>query len=62
MSPCFPPPPPVLGLLTGRLQGQLQMWVDMLTPAEAAKYPKTDISLPRPEELEVCVRARMVAK
>ena len=53
----FPTPSPVLGLLTGRLQGQLQMWVDMLTPAEAAKYPKTDISLPRPEELEVSVGA-----
>ena len=53
----FPTPSPMLGLLTGRLQGQLQMWVDMLTPAEAAKYPKTDISLPRPEELEVSVCA-----
>ena len=34
-------------------QGQLQMWVDMLTPAEAAKYKATDISPPLPEELEV---------
>ena len=50
----------MLGLLSGRLQGQLQMWVDMLTPAEAARYPKTDISLPRPEELEVCVFASEV--
>ncbi len=27
--------------------------MDLLTPAEAARYPKTDISLPKPEELEV---------
>ena len=37
-------------------QGTLRCWVDILTPAEAARYPPVDISKPPPEEFEVrCV-------
>eukprot|EP00941_MAST-03F_sp_MAST-3F-sp1_P004856 g4856.t1 len=34
-------------------QGYLDMWVEILTPAEAVKYPMTNISKPPPEEFQL---------
>lgn len=36
-------------------QGQVQLWVDVLTPAMAKKYPIVDIAPPPPVEVEVRV-------
>ena len=37
-------------------QGSLELWVDILTPQQAARYSKWDIALPPPEEFEIrCV-------
>jgi hypothetical protein len=44
--------------------GQLRLWIDILTPGDAAKYPKLDITPPppRPFQLRVIIwRARNVA-
>ncbi len=37
-------------------QGSLELWVDILTPQQASRFPKWNITLPPPEEFEVrCV-------
>jgi hypothetical protein len=39
--------------LAGNSQGQLRLWVDIMTPADAAKTPMIDIRRPPPQEYEV---------
>lgn len=39
-------------LLIG-VQGQLQLWVDVMTPGQAAKFKPVDISPPEPLDVEV---------
>lgn len=43
----------VAGLARAAVQGQVQLWVDILTPEQAKMYPITNISPPPPLEAEV---------
>ena len=50
---CRLPPPPQLGAM----QGTVELWVDILSAADAARFPMWDVALPPPEEFELRVRA-----
>ncbi len=52
VCPCCPVALPHVGPLT---QGTLELWVDIMSAQDAARFPMWDVALPPPEEFELRV-------